>query len=283
MEVSARRLLTNIFRLGLFENPYLNPEESKLTVGSKEFVEAGLEAQRKSIVMLKNKNGVLPLKKGIKVYVPNRYIKAKKNFFRIMDNEKHIVPVSQESADGYFELVNDPSLAEVAMVFVESPLTDGYLEDKGYLPISLQYRPYTAKNARKTSIAGGDFREEDSNRSYYNKTNTAYNESDLDNILEAKKLMGDKPVIMSMTIHNPTVVEEFEKIVDGIFVDFGIQRKALFDVVFGETKPEGSLPIIMPKNMETVELHNEDIFDDIEAYEDSEGNVYSFGYGLNYK
>ncbi|WP_368262481.1 hypothetical protein [Clostridium disporicum] len=29
MEQSARRLLTNIFRLGLFENPFLNPEESK--------------------------------------------------------------------------------------------------------------------------------------------------------------------------------------------------------------------------------------------------------------
>ena len=39
----------------------------------------------------------------------------------------------------------------------------------------------------------------------------------------------------------------------------------------------------MPKNMETIELHNEDIFDDIEAYTDSEGNTYDFGYGLTYK
>lgn len=282
MEESARRLLTNIFRLGLFENPYLNPEESKNIVGCREFIEEGLEAQRKSIVMLKNKNNVLPLNKGIKVYVPNRYIKAKKNFFRMMDGEKNIVPISEEMANGYFELVSDPSMADVAMVFVESPLTDGYLEDKGYLPISLQYKPYTAKLARKTSIAGGDFREEDSNRSYYNKTNTAYNESDLDNILEAKKVMGDKPVIVCMTLHNPTVVEEFERLVDGIFVDFGVERKALFDIVFGNSKPQGRLPIIMPKNMETVELHNEDVFDDIEAYKDSEGNIYSFGYGLSY-
>lgn len=283
MEQSARRLLTNIFRLGLFENPYLNPEESKNIVGSREFVEEGLEAQCKSIVMLKNKDNVLPLKKGIKVYIPDRYIKAKKNFFRMMDSEKHITPVSEDMSKGYFEIVKDPKLADVAMVFVESPLTDGYLEDKGYLPISLQYRPYTATLARKTSIAGGDFREEDSNRSYYNKTNYAYNESDLDNILEAKKLMGGKPIIVSMTLHNPTVVSEFEEVVDGIIVDFGVQRKALFDIVFGDKKPEGRLPIIMPKNMETIELHNEDIFDDIEAYTDSEGNTYDFGYGLTYK
>ena len=56
----------------------------------------------------------------------------------------------------------------------------------------------------------------------------------------------------------------------------------LFDVIFGDAKPSGRLPIIMPKNMDTVELHNEDIFDDIEPYEDEFGNVYDFGYGLSW-
>ena len=282
MEKSARRILTNMFRLGLFENPYLNPDESQRIVGCEEFVKEGLDAQRQSVVPLKNRNHILPLKKGIKVYVPNRYIKPKKNFFRMMDEEKHIVPVSKAMSEGYFELTSEPAEADVAMVFVESPLTDGYLEEKGYLPISLQYRPYTAKLARKVSLAGGDFREESDNRSYYNKTNTAYNENDLDNILHARKVMGDKPVIVCMTIHNPTVVCEFEKEVDGIVVDFGIERSALFDVIFGDAKPSGRLPIIMPKNMDTVELHNEDIFDDIEPYEDELGNVYDFGYGLSW-
>ncbi|WP_243175879.1 glycoside hydrolase family 3 C-terminal domain-containing protein [Clostridium sp. NSJ-49] len=83
--------------------------------------------------MLKNKDNVLPLKKGIKVYIPDRYIKAKKNFFRMMDSEKHITPVNEDMSKGYFEIVKDPKFADVAMVFVESPLTDGYLEDKGYL------------------------------------------------------------------------------------------------------------------------------------------------------
>lgn len=282
MEKSAIRILINLFRLGLFENPYLDPEESKKIVGCKEFVEEGLEAQRKSIVMLKNKNSVLPLKKGINVYIPYRYINARKNFFRMMEKEKQIIPVSKEMTEGYFNLVDDTSIADVAIVFVESPSTDGYLEEKGYLPISLQYRTYTAKSARKESIAGGDFREEDGNRSYYNKTNTAYNESDLDNIIKTKKAMGDKPVIICMALHNPTVVEEFEPLVDGIFVEFGVERRALFDVIFGDTNVYGRLPIIMPKNMETVELHNEDVFDDIEAYEDEDGNVYKFGFGLSY-
>ena len=80
----------------------------------------------------------------------------------------------------------------------------------GYLPITLQYRPYTAKKAREVSIAGGDFRENFTNRSYLGKTNTAYNEADLDNILECRRAMGDKPVIVCATVNNPMVMHEFE-------------------------------------------------------------------------
>jgi beta-glucosidase len=63
-EASAVRLLLNIFRVGLFENPYLNPEESKKIVGQPDFMKAGYDAQLKSIVLLKNKQKTLPLSKG---------------------------------------------------------------------------------------------------------------------------------------------------------------------------------------------------------------------------
>ena len=94
--------------------------------------------------------------------------------------------------------------------------------------------------------------------------------------------MGDKPVIVCINIHNPTVVCEFEKEVDGIIVEFGVEISSLFDIIFGNAKPSGRLAIIMPKNMDTVELHNEDIFDDIEPYEDEMGNIYNFVYGVNW-
>ena len=72
MEQSAIRLLKNIFRVGLFENPYLNAEQTKKTVGNEEFMKAGYEAQLKSIVMLKNKNKVLPVQKQKTVYIPKK-------------------------------------------------------------------------------------------------------------------------------------------------------------------------------------------------------------------
>lgn len=52
---SARRLLLPMFRTGLFENPYLDPAETKKIVGNQDFMKKGYEAQVKSLVMLKNK------------------------------------------------------------------------------------------------------------------------------------------------------------------------------------------------------------------------------------
>ncbi|MCB0630049.1 MAG: glycoside hydrolase family 3 protein, partial [Lewinella sp.] len=73
METSAVRLLKNIFRVGLFENPYLDVDHTKELVGNSDFMQAGFEAQLKSIVMLKNKDNILPAGKEQTVYIPKRY------------------------------------------------------------------------------------------------------------------------------------------------------------------------------------------------------------------
>jgi beta-glucosidase len=73
-EQSAVRLLRNIFSTGLFENPYLDPvvTTKKTVVGSPAFMDAGYQAQLKSIVMLKNK--------GERIAIANRQnrVRAKK-------------------------------------------------------------------------------------------------------------------------------------------------------------------------------------------------------------
>ena len=285
---SAQRILTLMFRVGLFDNPYLDPAESAAVVGAPEFVEAGLDAQRKSVVLLKNKESVLPLKKGAKIFVPNRHVDAHLGFFRQPVPAQDIVPLTQKDADGFFTLVTDPQDADAAVVFVESPLSDCYSQEdveaggNGYLPISLQYRPYNAQAAREQSIARGDFREQDCDRSYKGKTNTARNESDLDNILSARKAMGDKPVIVVMQLHNPAVMSEFETVADGIVVNFGVEPSVMMEILSGDANPGGRLPVYIPANMETVEQHCEDIADDLEVHQDTCGNRYTFGFGLHY-
>ena len=198
-------------------------------------------------------------------------------------------PVADEVIAKYGVRVHTPEEADVALVFVESPACNAYsTEDvanggNGYLPITLQYRPYTAVNAREVSIAGGDFRENFTNRSYRGKTNIAYNECDLDNILNCRKAMGDKPVIVCAAINNPMVMHEFERETDGIVVEFGVSRAAVLDVVFGDYDPTGRLPVQMPKDMDTVEKHCEDVPFDLEVHVDEFGHAYDYGFGMNYE
>lgn len=290
---SAMRILRNMFRIGLFENPYTDIETAKKVVGNNEYMEAGLETQKKSIVMLKNKNNVLPLSKKTKVYIPKRlhpeqigwYLEKIPSFVGYNIDIKKIGEV--------FEIVERPDQADVAIVRIKSPEKafdryNGYdIEEvkkgeNGYVPISLQYRPYTAKYARQESIAGDPRNINDLNRTYKDKSVDTLNESDLDLVLDTKKQMGDKPVIVIVSTSNPFVISEFEPVVDSILIEFGVTTKALIDILSGDFEPSGLLPIQMPINMKTVELQQEDVAFDMEPYTDSCGNVYDFGFGLNF-
>jgi len=281
-EESAKRLLLNSFRCGLFENPYLDPDESRRILGCKEFVDEGFEAQLKSIVMIKNK-GVLPASGKKKVYIPGRHIDAHKGFIRNMIPAMDIPGADVKVVEKFYEPVDKPEDADFAICFIESPMSDGYTKETGYRPITLKYRPYTATASRKESIGQGDFREKDNpNRSYLGKTNTPANESDLDAVINTKEKMGDKPVIVVIRMNNPCVVSEFEKYADAILVDFGVETRAILTVISGGANPSGLLPVQLPKDMETVEKHCEDVPLDYEPYTDSEGNVYDFGFGLDH-
>lgn len=285
---SGYRLLLNIFRTGLFENPYLNLEESRSTVGCPEFVEKGYRSQLKSVTMLKNKNNVLPLKEGIKVYIPDRYIKSYLNFMSMPTGDRIVVSAGKRAAAEYFEVVNTPEEADAALCFVESPISVGYdPEDRkaggnGYVPITLQYRPYQAVSARQPSLAGGDPLEETADRSYRGKWNRAANEADLDIVEEMRQRMGSKPVITIVALKNPMVMAELEPCSDALLVEYGVSPQAVLDVITGRFTPEGLLPIQIPVNMEAVEKQKEDVAFDMECYQDEEGHRYDFGYGMNF-
>lgn len=277
MELSAKRLLRNIFRVGLFENPYLDPKKSEQTVGHVDFVNKGYEAQLRSVCMLKNKNNVLPLAKKTKVYIPVRRTGATFNWFGVPSPEKDEIPADKALIGEYFEVVDNPDDADCAFAFIVSPSNQGYSKENGYAPVSLQYRPYTATHAREQSIATPS-----DNRSYKGKTVTNCNEPHLDMVLETKRVMGDKPVIVFIKTINPLVVAEFEGAADVIIADFSVKQKALMDIVSGKVEPSALLPFIMPKDMETVETHCEDLPFDIAPYVDECGNSYDFAFGMNW-
>ncbi len=64
---SVRRILKDKFRLGLFDDPYVDADKAGQIAGTDEFRNKGKIAQGKSTVLLKNDN-LLPLKQDIKVF-----------------------------------------------------------------------------------------------------------------------------------------------------------------------------------------------------------------------
>jgi beta-glucosidase len=64
IDESARRLLLVKFRLGLFDDPYVDEDEAERIVGNAEFRADGLRAQAQSIAVLENREATLPLFSG---------------------------------------------------------------------------------------------------------------------------------------------------------------------------------------------------------------------------
>ena len=75
IDASARRLLRDKFRLGLFDDPFVDPARAATVVGSQPFTALGALAQRRSVVLLKNDevagstSRVLPLDDSMRLYV----------------------------------------------------------------------------------------------------------------------------------------------------------------------------------------------------------------------
>lgn len=287
-EQSAVRLLKNIFRPGLFENPYLDVDKSKSTVGSAVYMKAGYQAQLKSVVMLKNSNKALPLTKGKTVYIPKKFTPAGRNFLGMPIAESLDYPVKIETVKKYFNVTDNPDDADYALAFISSPNSgNGYdaadaKKSNGYLPISLQYGEYQAKTARETSLAGGDPLEKFTNRSYKDKKVKAINITDLGMVNDTYKKMKGKPVIVIIQMSNPAVFSEFEANANAILVHFGVQHQALLEILTGSAEPSALLPLQMPADMLTVEAQAEDAPHDMNVYTDKDGNKYDFGFGLNW-
>ena len=67
LDISVKRIMLDKFRLGLFDNPYVDIDQAINTAGNTTFQNEGKSAQARSTVLLKNES-LLPLDPGTKVY-----------------------------------------------------------------------------------------------------------------------------------------------------------------------------------------------------------------------
>lgn len=340
LQDSATRILRTFFHVDVFENPYVSTDNAKQVYNDSKLSALAEEAKLKSIVMIKNSESIIKENaKGEKltVYIPMQYT-AGSGSGPYATKANWQLPVELSAADKYFNVVTDtvgaptgpadeggtPTLTEkdivrpsaeelatcdLALVIVRNPqnvggTSRGYdTEAKKYIPISLQYEPYTARSASvRTESLAGDMIEtelttlygvqkglEKENRSYYGETAQITNYCDLETIqYVAENMPEEAGIVVALSASNAMVVSEFEEDVDAILVDFicdfssGTDTRPLLPIVAGIEEPSGLLPIQFPSNMNTVESQAEDTPRDMECYTDANGNTYDFGFGLNW-
>lgn len=105
IDASARRILRDKFRLGLFDNPYIKASDLDKHLQRKDSIEAGKKAQRESQVLLVNRYNdqaqpTLPLQSGIRIYVEG---------------------ISKEVAAGYGQVVDTVQEADMVILRMMAP------------------------------------------------------------------------------------------------------------------------------------------------------------------
>jgi beta-glucosidase len=126
IDVSVRRLLRDKFRLGLFDQPYVDLAAAETIVCSPRFQEAGAQAQRRSIVLLKNAaasgGAMLPLGGAPRIYVEG---------------------LAPETAQAYGQVVSDVADADVAILRLNAPFEprDTYGLERFYHAGDLSFAP----------------------------------------------------------------------------------------------------------------------------------------------
>ncbi|HVA91040.1 MAG TPA: glycoside hydrolase family 3 N-terminal domain-containing protein, partial [Chloroflexota bacterium] len=133
VDASVRRLLRDKFRLGLFDNPYVDPEAAERVVGNEEFRAAGAVAQRQSLVLLKNGEThggtTLPIQGKPKIYIEN---------------------IAAEVATLYGQVVPTVHEADVAILRLRAP----YEPREGFLESLIHSGDLSFPEAEKARILG---------------------------------------------------------------------------------------------------------------------------------
>ena len=244
IDSSVVRLLKEKFELGLFENPYVNVDEAEQIVNNDEFRKSADLAMRKSIVLLRNENGTLPVKAKTKVYFES-YPKASGGRFNSEpeDDEPNIYTINNNQYD--VEFVKTHEEADLVLLWLQ-PGGNSLFRSTGE-PVSISL-----------SKCGVDV-------DYVNGITTK------------------KPTIIAINYTNPWVINEVynegTKNVVGVLATFGTTPDALLDVITGKFNPSGKMPFTTPVSDEVVENQKEDV----PGYLEGEGYaLFNYDEGISY-
>ena len=296
---AVRRILLVKFELGLFDDPYKYCDlvrEKKIT-GSQELMDGALEMAKKSIVLLKNKNNLLPLKKSGQKIALIGPLAADKNSplgnWRVAaDNNSAVSVLEGLSNYGGNEIIHSQGVRLV------NKIPDGFHEE-----VQLNLTDKTgiseakeiAEKADVVIMVLGEYGfQSGEGRSRANIDLPGFQQELLEEIHQVNSnivlvLMNGRPLTLNWPSKNiPAILETWH---------LGTQSgNAISQVIYGDYNPSGKLPMSFPRSVGQMPLYynhkstgrpgadGEDAGSVFWSHYQDEKNtaLYPFGFGLSY-
>jgi beta-glucosidase len=288
---AVARNLRNKFLLGLFENPYVDPDRAVRVTNKQANRELAAEAARRSIVLLKNENNLLPLDrnalKSIAIIGPNA-------------NRVHLGGYSDNPERGVsvLEGITDKLSGKVKVTYAEGcKITKeggDWWADSSHLSDPLEDSRLIAKAAEVAKAAdvsilvlGGN---EDTNKEAWADNHLGDRDSlDLvgrQNDLVKAVLETGKPTIVLLINSGPLSINYIAEKVPAILEGFYLGQEtgvAVADVLFGDYNPAGKLTVTFPRSVGQLPAYYNRKPTAKRGYLfTSKEPLFPFGYGLSY-
>lgn len=292
IDQAVSRILYQKFQLGLFENPYVDPEKAARLNDTTDDRNLATEAARRSIVLLKNEKSTLPLDrtklKSVAVIGPNAdrahlggYTDPKPvRSVSILDGVKN--KLGNSVRVNYAEGVKITK--EGGNWFGDTATLNDAASDQKLIDEAVQ----TAKNSEAVIlVVGGN---EDTNREAWAENHLGdRNSLELvgrqNDLVKAVKETG-KPIVVFLINSGPLAIDYVAENVPAILEGFYLGEEtgtAAADVLFGDYNPGGKLPVSFPRSVGQLPIYYNYKPTARRGYAFSTTEpLFPFGYGLSY-
>jgi len=259
VNLSVTRLLKEQFELGLFENPYVDPNRAAYLVGNSFFQQKADLAQRKSIVLLQNKM-TLPLaqpkgKDTLKIFT----IGMNTALFKEREWANYKVTSGDYNKAKKETLPAIPKETDIAIIRIQVSNDGG--SDRRF------------GGADSTELDFLSFSDMAKSKSW--KISPS-----LEDIQAVMQSVGTEKTILSIDFRQPYVLDEASGLLHaaGILATFGVSDAAVMDIIMGKFNPTGKMPYALAKTNAAVIKQDPDA----PGYPEKD-TLFPFGFGLNYK
>ena len=294
VDKAAARVLETKFRLGLFDDPYVDPDYAEKVNNSPEHKKLAIEAARKVIVLLKNDKNLLPLDlgklKSIAVIGPNAA-------------DVHLGGYSRDPGygvsvlDGIRAKVGDKAKVLYAEGCKITTAPQGFrgwwaenveLVDPKTQTASIQAAVDVAKKADVAILVVGE--NESTNREAWSESHRGDRDSlDLlgaQNDLVKAVVETGKPVVVLLINGRPLSINYIAEKVPAILEGWYLGEEGgtgAADVIFGDANPGGKLPITFPHTVGALpDFYNHKPSANRSYAFSTRQPLFAFGYGLSY-